>query len=80
MMVENILTLVDSYVVVGDFELDRALKTLLGSLAYVSARSTNRARWKEVLDAFVIPYAVNQVPGLGAAPLSGLVAIMPSSA
>lgn len=62
-LVENVLTLIDSYTVVGDFELERALQSLLGSLAWAAAQSTNRERWRDILTGFFIPYSVNQVPG-----------------
>lgn len=77
-MIENIRTLIDAYTVVGDFELDRALKTLLGSLAFVSAQSRHRDWWKKVLDDFVFPYTVNQAPGIDSPPLSELASIMSS--
>lgn len=62
-LVENLLTLIDSYTVVGDFELERALQSLLGSLAYAASQSSNRAKWAAVITGFFIPYSVNQVPG-----------------
>lgn len=75
-LVENILTLVDSYTVVGDFELERALKSLLGSLALVTVQSTKKEKWRDILAGFFIPYAVNQVPGLEAPPIPRLLELM----
>lgn len=62
-LVENLLSLIDSYTVVGDFELERALQSLLGSLAWVAAQSSRRQRWQDILTGFFIPYSVNQLPG-----------------
>lgn len=62
-LVENLLTLIDSYTVVGDFKLEQALKSLLGSLAWAAAQSSKRERWRDILTGFFIPYATNQVPG-----------------
>lgn len=75
-LVENILTLVDYYTVVGDFELEQALKSLLGNLALVTVQSTDKEKWRDILTGFFIPYAVNQAPGLEAPPIPRLLELM----
>lgn len=62
-LVENLLTLIDSYNVVGDFEIERTLQSLLGSLAWAATQSSKRERWRDILTGFFIPYATSQVPG-----------------
>lgn len=62
--VENLRTLIDSYTVIGDFELERALQTLLGNLAIITLRSQHKSGWKNLIDNFMIPYATDQLPSL----------------
>lgn len=75
-LVENILTLIDSYTVVGDFELERALRSLLGSLLYAAAESSKRDKWNEAVRNFFIPYSVNQAPGLDLPSVQDLAQLM----
>lgn len=75
-LVENILTLVDSYKVVGDLELEQALKSLLGSLALVTVQSSKKQRWRDIISDFFIPYSVNQAPGLEIPPLPKLLELV----
>lgn len=75
-LIENILTMIDSYKVIGDFELERSLQSLLGSLAWAAAQSKQPDRWRNILAGFFIPYSVNQAPGLEIPPLPKLLELV----
>lgn len=75
-VVRNLRTMIDDYVVVGDFALERGLQSLLGRLAYIMVSSKQGQRWKSVIDKFFIPYLVNQVPAI---PVGELFQLSPGS-
>jgi hypothetical protein len=54
----------DDLTVIGDFEFGKAIERLLGVLATISLRSSQKDRWRKVLDLFVYPYAVGNLPML----------------
>lgn len=62
--IQNLRTCIDNYTVIGDFQLKNSLERLLGHLASIGAQSKNRSVWQDILNQFIFPYAVNQVPGI----------------
>ncbi|CAB0542979.1 hypothetical protein ACQX2R_04560 [Corynebacterium diphtheriae] len=68
-LIQNLRTVIDNYTVRGDFEFEQCLNNLLGSLAIITLRSQRKDKWKKILDDFVFPYIVNNLPG--AALISG---------
>lgn len=68
-LVQNLRTILDQYTVCGDLQLEQALEHLLGNLAMVTLHSKHAARWRTLIDTFVFPYAVGQLPEL---PTGGL--------
>lgn len=68
-LVQNLRTILDQYTVCGDLQLEQALERLLGNLAKVTLRSKHAARWRTLIDEFVFPYVVGQLPEL---PVGGL--------
>lgn len=68
-LVHNLRTILDQYTVCGDLQLEQALERLLGNLAKVTLRSKHAARWRTLIDEFVFPYVVGQLPEL---PVGGL--------
>lgn len=62
--VENLKTMLDNHKVAGDYRIEQALKALLGNLALITAQSKRRNIWTVILNAFFIPYAVNQLSSL----------------
>lgn len=63
-LVENLVTIIDSYAIYGDVRLDDALQRLLGNLAMVAMQSKKSDIWRKILDRFVFPWLANQLPGL----------------
>ncbi|MDK4327895.1 hypothetical protein QPX56_03760 [Corynebacterium pseudodiphtheriticum] len=63
-LVENLVTIIDSYAIYGDVRLDDALQRLLGNLAMVAMQSKKSDVWRKILDRFVFPWLANQLPGL----------------
>ncbi|MCT1634999.1 hypothetical protein M3B03_04690 [Corynebacterium pseudodiphtheriticum] len=63
-LVENLVTVIDSYATYGDVRLDDALQRLLGNLAMVAMQSKKTDVWRKILDRFVFPWLANQLPGL----------------
>lgn len=62
--IQNLKTCIDNYMVIGDFQLKNAIERLLGHLAFIARQSKNSSMWKNILNQFVFPYAVNQFPGI----------------
>lgn len=73
-LVHNLRTILDQYTVCGDLQLEQALERLLGNLAKVTLRSKHAARWRTLIDEFVFPYVVGQLPELPAGGLLSAVA------
>ena len=63
-VIAHLLGCIDDLTVVGDFEFAKAIERLLGVLATVALRSKQKDRWRTVLDLFVYPYAVGNLPSL----------------
>lgn len=63
-LVENLVTIIDSYAIYGDVRLDDALQRLLGNLAMVAMQSKKTDVWRKILDDIVFPWLANQLPGL----------------
>ncbi|WP_313007362.1 hypothetical protein [Corynebacterium variabile] len=63
-VITHILGCMDDLTVIGDFEFGKAIERLLGVLATISLRSSQKDRWRKVLDLFVYPYAVGNLPML----------------
>lgn len=63
-LVENLVTVIDSYAIYGDVRLDDALQRLLGNLAMVAMQSKKTDVWRKILDDIVLPWLANQLPGL----------------
>lgn len=63
-VIAHLLGCIDDLTVVGDFEFAKAIERLLGVLATVALRSKQKKRWRTVLDLFVYPYAVGNLPSL----------------
>lgn len=63
-LVENLVTIIDSYAIYGDVRLDDALQRLLGNLAMVAMQSKKSDIWRKILDDIVLPWLANQLPGL----------------
>lgn len=74
-VIENLRTLIDHYTVAGDYELDVALRTLLGSLALVAMRSQHTNRWQKLINQIVLPYATNQLPALDGSQVSAMLSL-----
>lgn len=70
----NLRGCIDAYEVVGAFDFAKGVERLLGALAMVAISSNEKARWRKLINAFVVPYAVNNLPGLAAG--AGLVQLM----
>jgi len=64
---------VDHYAVVGDFSLQDALERLAGAVVRGAANSTDKSKWKTVINNIVWPFAVNMMAALPAAELVALV-------
>ena len=62
---------------VGEWRTDKLIKQLFGELAFVMIQSQKKEVWFDVLNNFVFPYVVNQVPGIEATGF--LTAINPGS-
>lgn len=62
--VDNILGAIKDGGVVNSYEFSQQIEQLLGTLATIALRSKRTDMWKGVLNAFVYPYAVSQLPGL----------------
>lgn len=73
-LVQNLRTILDQYTVCGDLQLEQALERLLGNLAKVTLHSKHATRWRKLIDEFVFPYAVGQLPELPAGGLLSAVA------
>ncbi|MGO1992253.1 MAG: hypothetical protein ACTH2Y_10555 [Corynebacterium sp.] len=58
----HMLSCVDNLAVTGSFEFGKAFERLLGVLATVTLRSSQRSRWRTVVDFLVWPYAVANLP------------------
>lgn len=65
---------VDNYETVGDFSLQDALERLAGAVVRGAANSSDKSRWKNVVNNIVWPFAVNMMAALPAAQLVALVA------
>lgn len=65
---------VDNYATVGDFSLQDALERLAGAVVRGAANSTNKSKWKNVVNNIVWPFAVNMMAAIPAAELAALVA------
>lgn len=65
---------VDNYAVVGDFSLQDALERLAGAVVRGAANSTDKSKWKNVVNNVVWPFAVNMMAAIPAAELVALVA------
>ena len=73
-LVQNLRTILDQYTVCGDLQLEQALERLLGNLAKVTLHSKHAARWRTLINEFVFPYVVGQLPELPAGGLLSAVA------
>lgn len=62
--VRNVREAFDRFTTVGDYRTDEALKSLLAQIALVMVRSQNKNKWEKILNRWIFPYAVNQLPGL----------------
>ncbi|AIT89183.1 hypothetical protein [Corynebacterium ulcerans] len=62
-LIQNVRTVMDNYAVRGDFEFEQCLNNLLGNLAIITIRSQRKDTWKKILDDFIFPYTVNNLPG-----------------
>lgn len=58
----HMLSCVDNLAVTGSFEFGKAFERLLGVLATVTLRSSQRSRWRAVINFLVWPYAVANLP------------------
>ena len=65
---------VDNYATVGDFSLQDALERLAGAVVRGAANSTDKSKWKNVVNNIVWPFAVNMMAAIPAAELAALVA------
>ncbi len=65
---------VDNYAIVGDFSLQDALERLAGAVVRGAANSTDKSKWKNVVNNIVWPFAVNMMAAIPAAELVALVA------
>ena len=63
-VVANVREAIDNFEIFGDFRTEKLLQLLLGQLAVLTLRSSRREKWKTVLNGFVIPYLVAQLPSL----------------
>lgn len=63
-VIAHLLGCMDDLTVTGDFEFGKAIERLLGVLASVAFRSKQKNRWRTVLDMFVYPYAVGNLPSI----------------
>lgn len=62
--VRNVREAFDQFTTVGDYRTDEALKSLLAQIALVMVKSQNKNKWEKILNGWIFPYAVNQLPGL----------------
>lgn len=62
--IKNVREAFDEFTTVGDYRTDEALKSLLAEIALVMVRSQNKNKWEKILNGWIFPYAVNQLPGL----------------
>lgn len=65
-VIAHLLGCIDDFTVIGDFEFGKAIERLLGVLATITLRSKQKERWHTVLNDFVYPYVVNNLPGVAA--------------
>ncbi len=63
----------DNYATVGDFSLQDALERLAGAVVRGAANSTDKSKWKNVVNNIVWPFAVNMMAAIPAAELVALV-------
>lgn len=64
----------DNYATAGDFSLQDALERLAGAVVRGAANSTDKNKWKTVVNNIVWPFAVNMMAAIPAAELAALVA------
>lgn len=62
--VRNVREAFDQFTTVGDYRTDEALKSLLAQIALVMVKSRKKEKWGKILNGWVFPYAVNQLPPL----------------
>jgi hypothetical protein len=65
---------IENYETVGDFSLQDALERLAGAVVRGAANSSDKGRWKTVVNNIVWPFAVNMMAALPASQLVALVA------
>lgn len=64
LLIDHIRDVLDHYDQWGPTQLDKAWKQFTGQLVVVANTSADQATWKTLLNQLVIPYAVNQLPGV----------------
>lgn len=62
--IKNVREAFDQFTTVGDYRTDEALKSLLAEIALVMVRSQKKNKWEKILNGWIFPYAVNQLPDL----------------
>lgn len=62
--IKNVREAFDQFTTVGDYRTDEALKSLLAEIALVMVRSQNKNKWETILNGWIFPYVVNQLPDL----------------
>lgn len=73
-VINHVRWCVDNYSIVGDFSLQDALERLAGAVVRAAANSSEKSKWKTVVNNIVWPFAVNMMAALPAAQLVALVA------
>ena len=73
-VINHVRWCVDNYSIVGDFSLQDALERLAGAVVRAAANSSEKSKWKTIVNNLVWPFAVNIMAALPAAQVVALVA------